>query len=94
MSKSNDKPLNDSDWDFINSLHQEKKKKPLNTSKHNTGTKKYAKLSLSLTNKEKQQIQDYKDKNYPRMSISSMIMKILEDKGVFNNNPDTPIKDV
>jgi hypothetical protein len=84
MSKIKEKSLDDSDWDFINSLHQEKKKNPLNTSKHNTETKKYAKLSLSLTNKEKQQIQDYKDKHYQRMSISSMIMDILEKNGVFS----------
>ena len=58
----------------------------LNPANHNTETKRYAKLSLSLTNDEKQQIQEYKNKHYPRTSISSMILLLLEKEGVFDEN--------
>lgn len=59
------------------------KKTGLNPANHNTQTKRYSKLSLSLTKKEKEQIATYNKKKYPRTSISSMIMLILEKEGVF-----------
>ena len=44
---------------------------------------KYAKLSISLSQEEKDKISAYKEEYYPRMSISAMILEILEKDGVF-----------
>ena len=44
---------------------------------------KYAKLSISLSQEEKDKISAYKEEHYPRMSISAMILEILEKDGVF-----------
>lgn len=73
--------LDEEELEFIKSVS--KKKTGLNPANHNTETKRYAKLSLSLTQSEKEKIKAFKDENYPRLSISSMIMSILEEKGVF-----------
>lgn len=75
--------LNKNELDFIAKASKQNKSSGLNPNNHNTETKRYAKLSLSLTKEEKEKIQEFKDKNYPRTSISSMIMSILDEKGVF-----------
>ena len=75
--------LDNNDFEFMDGIQINNKKSRLNPEKHNTTTKRYAKLSLSLTNKEKEAIKSYKDEYYGRMSISSMIMAILDEKGVF-----------
>ena len=69
--------------DFINKSRESSKSKGLNPANHNTDTKRYAKLSLSLTNAEKEKIEAYRNANYPRMSISAMIMALLEKEGCF-----------
>ena len=90
MKQDNENILDDTARQLINSLkatnEDVQQKIGLNPANHNTATKKYAKLSLSLTNKEKKQIELYRDKLYPgrkKISISSMIMNILEQEGVF-----------
>ena len=75
--------LDNSDLEFMNGIQINNKKSRLNPDKHNITTKRYAKLSLSLTDNEKEAIRKYKDKHYERMSISSMIMAILDEKDVF-----------
>ena len=75
--------LDNSDLEFVDGIQINNKKSRLNPEKHNTTTKRYAKLSLSLTDKEKEAIKKYKDEHFERMSISSMIMSILDEKGVF-----------
>jgi len=69
--------------EFINK-QKSNKQAGLNPANHNIETKRYAKLSLSLTNDEKEKIQIFKDIHYPRNSVSSMILLILEKEGVFN----------
>lgn len=69
--------------EFIKKSRESSKSKGLNPANHNTDTKRYAKLSLSLTNNEKEKIEAYRDKYHPRMSISSMLMHILDEKGCF-----------
>lgn len=85
MSKQ-DKKINQVGVDFVKAFKSTDKKVGLNPENHNTATKRYAKLSLSLTNREKEQIREFKDKHYERMSISSMILSILEDAKVFDEN--------
>lgn len=71
--------------DFIEGFKEKDKRKKVNRANHNIQNKRYSKLSLSLTKQEKEQIEKFRDENYPRMSISSMILQVLEDKGVFKN---------
>ena len=77
--------LSQDDLEFIqqNKLNKPNKSGGLNPENHNTQTKRYAKLSLSLTKKEKQQIEEFRDKHYGRMSISGMILSLLDEKGCF-----------
>lgn len=69
--------------DFIKRSRKSSKSKGLNPANHNTDTKRYAKLSLSLTNAEKEKIEAYRNTHYSRMSISAMIMDILDKEGCF-----------
>ena len=69
--------------EFIKKSRESSKSKGLNPANHNTDTKRYAKLSLSLTNNEKEKIEAYRNTHYPRMSISAMIMDILDREGCF-----------
>lgn len=89
MSKEKNYELNSIASEFMSKQKSNNKQGGLNPANHNTETKRYAKLSLSLTNNEKQQIQEYKDKHYPRTSISSMILLLLEKEGVFDENNRT-----
>ncbi|WP_428737660.1 hypothetical protein [Sulfurimonas sp.] len=76
--------------EFINK-QKTTKQSGLNPANHNVATKRYAKLSLSLTNKEKEQIEAYRDANYPRYSISSMILAILDKERVFDEDSQNSI---
>ena len=76
------------DSEFINKQKISNRQGGLNPANHNTATKRYAKLSLSLTNEEKNKIQEYKDKHYSRTSVSSMILGILEKEGIFLDNDE------
>ena len=69
-------------YDIVSKVKKNKKSKTDRTH-HNVETKRYAKLSLSLTMEEKELIQKFKDEHYPRKSVSTMILDILEEKGVF-----------
>ena len=69
--------------EFIKKSRESSKSKGLNPANHNTDTKRYAKLSLSLTKAEKEKIEVFRDKHYSRMSISAMFLKILDEKGCF-----------
>jgi hypothetical protein len=86
MSQEKNYALDDFASAFVEKQKSSDRKGGLNPANHNTETKRYAKLSLSLTNDEKQKIQDYKDVHYPRTSISSMILAILEKEGVFDES--------
>ena len=74
--------LSQDDLEFIQQ-NKSNKTGGLNPEKHNTQTKRYAKLSLSLTKKEKELIEKFRDKHYGRMSISGMILSLLDEKGCF-----------
>jgi len=84
MSQEKKFELDDFASAFVEKQKSSDRQSGLNPANHNTATKRYAKLSLSLTNDEKNKIQAYKDKHYPRTSISSMILAILEKEGVFD----------
>lgn len=70
-------------YDIVSKVKKTKKSK-IDRTNHNVETKRYAKLSLSMTMEEKELIQKFKDKHYPRKSVSTMILDILEEKGVFD----------
>ena len=79
----NKKFITDAARDFIHKNKTSDRQKGLNPANHNTETKRYAKLSLSLTKAEKEKIEAYRDKHFPRTSISTIIMNILDEKGCF-----------
>lgn len=81
--KNNELTLSAQDTEFIRKNRVNDRYKGLNPANHNTETKRYAKLSLSLTKAEKEKIEVYRNANYPRMSISAMIMALLDEKGCF-----------
>lgn len=83
MASLEDYKLNEKELEFIKDMNKKTTSKG-NSKNHDVLNKKYEKLSLSLTRVQKQKIKDYKEENYPSgLSISSMIMDILEKKGVF-----------
>ena len=69
--------------EFIQKSKTSDRQQGINPANHNTETKRYAKLSLSLTKAEKEKIELFRDKHYPRMSISAMFLRILDEKGCF-----------
>lgn len=69
--------------EFIQKSKTSDRRQGINPANHNVATKRYAKLSLSLTKAEKEKIELFRDKNYPRMSISAMFLRILDEKGCF-----------
>lgn len=75
--------LTDVGKEFIHKSKISDRQKGINPANHNTETKRYAKLSLSLTKAEKEKIEAFRDKHYSRMSISAMFLKILDEKGCF-----------
>ena len=79
----NKKVITDAARDFIHKNKTSDRQKGINPANHNVATKRYAKLSLSLTNAEKEKIEAYRDKYHSRMSISAMLMHILDEKGCF-----------
>ena len=79
----NKKVITDAARDFIHKNKISDRQKGINPANHNTETKRYAKLSLSLTKAEKESIEAFRDKHYSRMSISAMFLKILDEKGCF-----------
>ena len=81
--KNNELTLSAQDTEFIRKNRVNDRYKGLNPANHNTETKRYAKLSLSLTKAEKEKIEVFRDKHYSRMSISAMFLKILDEKGCF-----------
>ena len=80
-----DEPLSLTDIgkEFIHKNKINDRQKGINPANHNVETKRYAKLSLSLTKAEKEKIEAFRDKHYSRMSISAMFLKILDEKGCF-----------
>ena len=80
-----DEPLSLTDIgkEFIHKNKINDRQKGINPANHNVATKRYAKLSLSLTKAEKEKIEVFRDKHYSRMSISAMFLKILDEKGCF-----------
>ena len=82
-TKKEEPTLSLQDTEFIRKNRSNDRYKGLNPANHNTETKRYAKLSLSLTKAEKEKIELFRDKNYPRMSISAMFLRILDEKGCF-----------
>ena len=81
--KNKEPALSPQDTEFIRKNRVNDRYKGLNPANHNTETKRYAKLSLSLTKAEKEKIEVYRNANYPRMSISALIMALLNEKGCF-----------
>lgn len=75
--------LTDIGKEFIHKNKISDRQKGINPANHNVTTKRYAKLSLSLTKAEKEKIEAFRDKHYSRMSISAMFLKILDEKGCF-----------
>lgn len=82
--------LSESDIEFIHSnKHKEHQKVVgINTDNHNVETKRYSKLSISLTKKEKEKIEEVRDKNFGRMSISAVILTILWESKYFAEDRD------
>ena len=76
--------LTDVGKEFIHKSKISDRQKGINPANHNTETKRYAKLSLSLTKAEKEKIEAYRDKHFPRTSISTIIINLLEKEGYFN----------
>lgn len=79
----NKKVITDAARDFIHKNKTSDRQKGINPANHNVATKRYAKLSLSLTKAEKEKIEAYRDKHYPRTSISTIIINLLEKEGYF-----------
>lgn len=79
----NKKVITDAARDFIHKNKTSDRQKGINPANHNTETKRYAKLSLSLTKAEKEKIEAYRDKHFPRTSISTIIINLLEKEGYF-----------
>lgn len=82
-TKDEEPTLSVQDTEFIRKNRSNDRYKGLNPANHNTDTKRYAKLSLSLTKAEKEKIEAYRDKHYPRTSISTIIINLLEKEGYF-----------
>ena len=81
--KNNELTLSAQDTEFIRKNRVNDRYKGLNPANHNTETKRYAKLSLSLTKAEKEKIEAFRDKHFPRTSISTIIINLLEKEGYF-----------
>jgi hypothetical protein len=81
--KNEEPTLSPQDTEFIRKNRVNDRYKGLNPANHNTETKRYAKLSLSLTKAEKEKIEAYRDKHFPRTSISTIIINLLEKEGYF-----------
>ena len=81
--KNKEPALSAQDAEFIRKNRVNDRYKGLNPANHNTETKRYAKLSLSLTKAEKEKIEAYRDKHFPRTSISTIIINLLEKEGYF-----------
>ena len=86
------KDLSNAALELIHKKQIDRHSNGLNPENHNTETKRYAKLSLSLTKTEKLKIEEYRAKHYGRMSISGMILSLLDEKGCFENSKEWIMK--